>query len=123
VALRLVALTAPAELYEAAGAEHPLATTWGLLDYVPTQLSREEALRAAKAIPDEVLRSYYTWGTPDDIVSRLTPFMQAGCAVFNLTNMSAAADPSVAPRAGARNLDIAAGLRRAAASLTPTPAG
>jgi phthiodiolone/phenolphthiodiolone dimycocerosates ketoreductase len=123
MALRLVALTAPAELYEAAGAEHPLATRWGLLDYIPTQLGREETLRAARAVPDEVLRSYYTWGTPDDIVERLRPFLSAGTEAFNLTNMSPAADPSVAPRAGARNLDIAAGLRRAAAAITPTRAG
>jgi hypothetical protein len=70
-----------------------------------------------------VLRSYYTWGTPDDIVERLRPFLSAGTEAFNLTNMSPAADPSVAPRAGARNLDIAAGLRRAAAAITPTRAG
>jgi phthiodiolone/phenolphthiodiolone dimycocerosates ketoreductase len=123
MALRLVALTAPAELYEAAGAEHPLATRWGLLDYIPTQLGREETLRAARAVPDEVLRSYYTWGTPDDIVERLRPFLAAGAEAFNLTNMSPAADASLAPRAGARNLDIAAGLRRAAAAITPTRAG
>ena len=119
-ALRLIALTAPAALYEAAGAEHPLASKWGLLDFVPTELSREDTLAAARAVPDEVLRTYYTWGTPDDIVARLEPFMRAGCEVFNLTNVSPAADPSLAARAGARNLDIAAGLRAAAAAITPT---
>jgi phthiodiolone/phenolphthiodiolone dimycocerosates ketoreductase len=120
MALRLIALTAPAGLYEAAGAEHPLASKWGLLDFVPTELSRADALAAARAVPDEVLRSYYTWGTPDDIVARLEPFMQSGCEVFNLTNVSPAADPSLAPQAGARNLDIAAGLRAAARTITPT---
>jgi phthiodiolone/phenolphthiodiolone dimycocerosates ketoreductase len=119
-ALRLIALTAPAALYEAAGAEHPLASKWGLLDFVPTELSREDTLAAARAVPDEVLRTYYTWGTPDDIVARLEPFMRAGCAVFNLTNVSPAADPSLTARAGARNLDIAAGLRAAAVAITPT---
>jgi len=123
LALRLIALTAPAELFEDAGAEHPLATRWGLLDYVPTELSRDETLAAAKAVPDEVLRSYYMWGTPDDIVARLAPFMQAGCEVFNLTNIGPAGDASLAALAGPRNLDIAAGLRRAAASITPTFGG
>ncbi len=115
-----MALTAPAELFEAAGVAHPLATKWGLLDFVPTQLSRDDALAAARASPDEVLRAYYTWGTPDDIVARLEPFMQAGCEVFNLSNMTPASNQSLAPHAGARNLDIAAGLRAAAASISPT---
>ncbi len=119
-ALRMIALTAPASLYEAAGAQHPLATKWGLTHFVPTELTREEALAAARAVPDEVLRGYYSWGTPDDIVARLAPFMQAGCEVFNLTNVSPAADPSLAPRAGARNLDIATALRARAAEITPT---
>ena len=123
LALRLVALTAPSSLFEAAGAEHPLASRWGLLDFVPTELSRDDALAAARAVPDEVLRTYYTWGTPDDVVARLVPFMESGCEVFNLTNMTPAADPALAPRAGARNLDIAQGLRSSAAAITPAVAG
>jgi phthiodiolone/phenolphthiodiolone dimycocerosates ketoreductase len=120
LALRLIALTAPAEMFEAAGVEHPLATRWGLLDYVPTQLTRKDALAAAYAVPDEVLRTYYTWGTPDDIVGRLTPFLHAGCEVFDLTSIGPAGDPALAPLAGPRNLDIAVGLRAAAAAVTPT---
>jgi len=119
-ALRMIALTAPAAMFEAAGAEHPLATKWGLTHYVPTELTREEALAAAAAVPDEVLRDYYTWGTPDDIVARLEPFLAAGCEVFNLTNIGPAADPSLAPTVGPRNLDIAAGLRAAAVRITPS---
>jgi phthiodiolone/phenolphthiodiolone dimycocerosates ketoreductase len=123
LALRLVALTAPSSLFEAAGADHPLASRWGLLDFVPTELSREDALAAARAVPDEVLRTYYTWGTPDDIVARLIPFMRSGCEAFNLTNMTPAADATLAPRAGARNLEIAQGLRAAAAAITPSAVG
>lgn len=119
-ALRLIALTAPASLYEAAGAEHPLATKWGLTHFVPTALSRAEALAAARAVPDEVLREYFTWGTPDDVVRRLEPFLEAGCEVFNLTNVSPAGDPAVTPQVGARNLDIATGLRAAAAGISPS---
>jgi phthiodiolone/phenolphthiodiolone dimycocerosates ketoreductase len=119
-ALRLIALTAPASMFKAAGAEHPLATKWGLTHYVPTELTRQEALAAAAAVPDEVLQRYYIWGTPDDVVARLEPFLEAGCEVFNLTNIGPAADPSLAPKAGPRNLDIAAGLRAAAARITPS---
>lgn len=111
-ALRFVALTAPAELYEAHGAAHPLATRWGLLDFVPTGMGRDEALAAARAVPDGVLRDYYMWGTPDDVVERLRPFRAAGMESVNLTNMSVAADPSAAATVGARTLEIMQGLRR-----------
>jgi len=39
--------------------------------------------------------------------------------VFNLTNMTAAADAALAPLAGPRNFEIAAGLRTVAAGITP----
>jgi len=109
--LRLVALTAPADEYERAGAEHPLASRWGLLDFVPTDLAREEALSAAAAVPAEVLRSYYFWGTHDDVVDRLRGFRAAGLEHVDLVNVSALADPAAAPTAAARTLEIMQGLR------------
>ncbi|MFN8123477.1 MAG: LLM class flavin-dependent oxidoreductase [Thermoleophilia bacterium] len=112
LALRFVALTAPASLYERHGAEHPLASRWGLLDFVPTRVGRDAAVAAARAVPDGVLREYYMWGTPDDVVDRLRPFREAGMEAVNLTNMTAAADPSLAAATGRRNADILAGLRR-----------
>jgi phthiodiolone/phenolphthiodiolone dimycocerosates ketoreductase len=126
-ALRLVALTAPAEEYERAGVEHPLGSRWGLLDFVPTQLSREEALAAARAVPTEVLHRYYMFGTPDDVVERLRPFREAGLEAVVLSNMTAAADPTLGPVTVPRNAEIMAGLRGLdrieAASPSPGPTG
>ncbi len=109
--LRLIALTAPAELFEAAGAEHPLATRWGLLDFVPTDLTREEALAAAAAVPGEVLRAYYMHGTPDDVVARLAPFRAAGMEHVDLVDVAPLADPSAALSLPERRAAVAAGLR------------
>jgi phthiodiolone/phenolphthiodiolone dimycocerosates ketoreductase len=109
--LRLVALTAPAEEYERAGVEHPLASRWGLLDFVPTDLTREEALVAAAAVPDEVLRSYYFWGTPDDVLERLRPFRAAGMEHVDLVDVAALGDPTRAASAGERRRAVIAGLR------------
>jgi len=109
--LRLVALTASADEYERAGAEHPLASRWGLLDFVPTDLTREEALSAAAAVPAEVLRSYYFWGTPDDVVDRLGGCRAAGLEHVDLVNVSALGHPAAAPTAAARTLEIMQGLR------------
>jgi phthiodiolone/phenolphthiodiolone dimycocerosates ketoreductase len=109
--LRLIALTAPAEEFERAGAEHPLASRWGLLDFVPTELAREEALAAAAAVPGEVLRGYYFWGTPDDVVARLAPFRAAGMEHVDLVNVTPLADPAGAAAAPSRTRDVATGLR------------
>jgi phthiodiolone/phenolphthiodiolone dimycocerosates ketoreductase len=109
--LRLIALTAPAEEYERAGAEHPLASRWGLLDFVPTDLTREEALAAAAAVPEEVLRSYYFWGTPDDVVERLRRFREAGMEHVDLVDVSALGDPSLAASGRERLRAIVGGLR------------
>jgi len=109
--LRLIALTAPPEEFARAGAEYPLDGDWGLLDYVPTRLSREEALRVAAAIPEEVLRRYYFWGTPDDVVERLRPFRAAGLEHVYLVNVTALGDLSKAAGSAALTAEIMRGLR------------
>jgi phthiodiolone/phenolphthiodiolone dimycocerosates ketoreductase len=110
--LRLIALTAPTSEYERAGSEHPLGSGWGLLDYVPTRLSREEGLAAAAAVPEEVLRRYYFWGTPDDVVERLRPFRAAGLEHAYLVNVTPLADLSTAATAADRTEEVLHGLRR-----------
>ena len=112
--LRLVALTAPASEFARAGAESPLAGGWGLMDYVPTRLGREEALRAAAAVPAEMLRHYYVWGTPDDIVERLRPFREAGLEHVYLTNVTALGDVTKAASSVGLVREILEGLRRLA---------
>jgi phthiodiolone/phenolphthiodiolone dimycocerosates ketoreductase len=108
--LRLVALTAPAEEFERAGAEHPLASRWGLLDVVPTELSREEGLAAAAAVPGEVMRTYFMYGTPDDVVERLRPFREAGLEHVDLVDVAPLGDPALAASAAERRRALMAGL-------------
>ena len=64
-----------------------------------------------EAVPGEVLRSYYFWGTPDDVVERLRGFRAAGLEHVDLVNVSALGDPAVAPVAAARTLEVMQGLR------------
>ncbi|HMM49393.1 MAG TPA: LLM class flavin-dependent oxidoreductase [Miltoncostaeaceae bacterium] len=110
--LRLVALTAPAEEYERAGTHSPLGEgRWGLLDYVPTRLNREQALAAAAAVPEQVLHNYYFWGTPDDIVERLRGFRAAGLEHAYLVNVTALGDHRKAASSNALLGDVLSGLR------------
>lgn len=108
--VRMIAFTAPMEEYEAARSESPIGE-WGLTHYVPTDLSRETALKAAAAVPEEVLRRYFFWGTPDDIVDRLRPFREAGLEHPYLVNITSVADPAKAASSMALRDDILAGLR------------
>lgn len=116
--LRLVALTAPAEEYALAGAAPPIAEGWGLLHYVPTRFTREQALAAAAAVPQALLRRHFIWGTPDDIVARLSAFRDAGMEHVYLANVTALGDPAKGASSAALLTDIQHGLRR-----LPDPAG
>jgi alkanesulfonate monooxygenase SsuD/methylene tetrahydromethanopterin reductase-like flavin-dependent oxidoreductase (luciferase family) len=107
-----VALTAPAEEFERAGAEHPLASRWGLLDFVPTELTRDEALAAAAAVPGEVMRRYYMHGTPDDVAARLATFRPAGLEHVDLVDMGPLGDPALVASAPERRRAL---MRRLAA--------
>ena len=108
--LRMIALTAPVEEYAAAGVDPPTGD-WGLLHYVPTQLTREQGLAAAAAVPEEVLRRYFFWGTPDDIVDRLRPFREAGLEHVYLVNVTPLADPTKAVSSTLLTDEIMRGLR------------
>lgn len=110
--LRLVALTAPAEEYALAGAAPPIAEGWGLLHYVPTRFTREQALAAAAAVPQALLRRHFMWGTPDDIVARLRAFRDAGMEHVYLANVTALGDPAKGASSAALLTDIQHGLRR-----------
>jgi len=109
--LRLVALTAPAEEFERCGSEHPLATRWGLLDFVPTDLTREEGLAAAAAVPTEVLHRYFMHGTPDDVCARLATFRAAGLEHIDLVDMAPLGDPSLIASAPERRQALTRALR------------
>lgn len=108
--MRFIALTAPGELYAAAGADLP-TEEWGLLSYVPTHFDRERGLAAAAAVPEEVLNQYYFSGTPDDIVNRLRPFREAGLEHVYLVNVTALADPTKAASSARLVDDVMRGLR------------
>lgn len=108
--LRFIALTAPNEEYAAAGVDPPTGS-WGLIDYVPTQFTREQGLAAAAAVPEEVLRHYFFWGTPDDIVDRLRPFREAGLEHVYLVNVTPLADITKAVSSAMLTDDIMRGLR------------
>jgi phthiodiolone/phenolphthiodiolone dimycocerosates ketoreductase len=115
--LRFIALTRSAEAFAAHGAEHPLgAGAFGLTTFLPTTLGREDALRLARAVPDEVVRDTVIHGTPDDVAATVLRFTARGARHVQLTNMTPMADPGRAATSEALLADTVAALRTGAAA-------
>ena len=75
------------------GAEHPLGEKFdGVRDYIPARLGKEEALKAAAAVPFEVTHETVLHGTPDEIVERAREYEALGCKHIVLWNISFLAD-------------------------------
>jgi hypothetical protein len=66
----------------------------------------------AAAVPEALLESYFTWGTPDDVVERLRPLREAGMEHVYLANVSALGDHTKAASSTALLTDVLHGLRR-----------
>lgn len=82
-------LALPAAFFEERGSPHPLgADTYGFLDYVPARLSADEALRAIEAVPFQVVHDGILHGTPSDLASKLTPYVDVGLRHIALWNVT-----------------------------------
>lgn len=82
-------LALPDQIYEERGYTHPLGAGFsGLKEYIPTHFSRDEALKAIDAIPDEVAHDVTLHGTPDEIVARLREFEAEGLQHILIMNMT-----------------------------------
>lgn len=67
--LRAFALLLPPERYEAVGAEHPLGG--GGLRHMVASRAGDEQLRAAEAVPAEVIEGYMLHGTAEEVAEQL----------------------------------------------------
>lgn len=93
--IRAWMLTLPSWAFEELGYRHPLGDGfYGLLDYVPTRLSRETAEAAIAKVPAEVARRFLLSGTPDEIVDELRGFVDAGLQHLVMWNLTYLADPA-----------------------------
>jgi phthiodiolone/phenolphthiodiolone dimycocerosates ketoreductase len=87
-------LSLPDWMYKIYGAEHPMGDGfYGLSEYIPSGIGRDEALELFGRIPFELVHDYMAHGTPDDIVDQITPYVEAGAEHIILHNMSFLAHP------------------------------
>jgi len=108
-------LLVPSEVYEAAGHEHPLGSPWyGLTDYVPSRLGRDEALKAIDAVPTDICRTYILCGTPSTIAAELRDFEVRGLQHVVFQNVGFMADPMKTREQFQLQAEIVEELRRLA---------
>jgi phthiodiolone/phenolphthiodiolone dimycocerosates ketoreductase len=93
-----VCLMFGAESFARHGKAHPLGDGGGFSRYVPTRLSRAEALAAVGKVPAEVVRDHLFAGTPDQIQSELRALEGAGLRHAVLWNITFLAEPALAGR-------------------------
>jgi phthiodiolone/phenolphthiodiolone dimycocerosates ketoreductase len=110
--IRAWMLVQTSDQFEALGFDHPLGSPFhGLTDYVPSRLTREQALDAIAQVPMDVTRRYTLCGTPDEVLDELRAFASAGARHVVLQNVTFMADPTKLRSSFALQDEIAAALR------------
>lgn len=114
--MRFIALTRPADRFEAVGATHPIGPDLeGIGTFLPTGYGRDEALALARAVPDEVVHDTVLHGSAEEVVAQVAPFIAAGARHIQLVNMTPLADPSQAAASDGHLVRAAALLAEAGA--------
>ena len=105
-------LISPSWLFEELGYEHPLGSPfYGLTDYVPSRLGREDALKAIDRVPTEVVRALSLAGTPDEVLDELRAHAAAGLEYLVIQNVTFMGDPAKLRSSFALQDEIATALR------------
>jgi phthiodiolone/phenolphthiodiolone dimycocerosates ketoreductase len=76
--VRFAGLLLSADIWRLFGAAHPFGEHFrGYIDILPETLTREQLDRAIAAVPEQMLE-ITLWGTPDQVVSKLRAYGEAG---------------------------------------------
>jgi phthiodiolone/phenolphthiodiolone dimycocerosates ketoreductase len=94
--LMFAAVSISPETYARYGSTSPFEGGSGFHSYVPTLVTREEALRVASHIPNGIVRDATLHGTPEQIAARIKAYADAGLRDVILWNITAFADPALA---------------------------
>lgn len=96
VRLLFPAVSLPDSVYAELGVTPPFSGGVGYQSYLPTAVTREEALDLVEHIPPEIVRRTTLHGDAGQIAEQIRAFQQAGLRDVVLWNITAFADPSLA---------------------------
>ncbi|MBO8181235.1 MAG: LLM class flavin-dependent oxidoreductase [Archaeoglobus sp.] len=86
--LKIHSLLMPPEYFEKLGLKHPLGDFYGLLDYVPTNFSKEKIMEILKNLPLKAVKLAFISGTPEEVVQTFDGFANEGVEHFVLWNLT-----------------------------------
>ena len=87
--VKAFALALPDSFYAKRGHTHPLGEgTHGFLEYVPSKLSADEAMRAIDAIPFDVAHDAILHGSPSEIAQKVGRYADVGLGHVALWNVT-----------------------------------
>jgi phthiodiolone/phenolphthiodiolone dimycocerosates ketoreductase len=94
--IKALTLALPDSFFQARGATHPLGEgTHGFLEYVPSRLTADEAMRAIDAIPDAVVHDAVLHGSPSDLAAKTARYAAVGLRHIVFWNMTFMAGPQL----------------------------
>jgi phthiodiolone/phenolphthiodiolone dimycocerosates ketoreductase len=94
--VRALCVMLPPHIFTELGFEPPLGSGGGFHDYLPSTVTRAEAMAVIHKIPPEVVRYYAFCGTPEQVAEEVTAYHGAGLRHMICWNITAFGDPSLA---------------------------
>lgn len=94
--VRALCVMLPPHVYTELGYEPPLGSGGGFHDYLPSTVSRAEAMSVIDKIPPEIVRYYAFCGTPEQVAEEVVRYHGAGLRHMVCWNITAFGDPSLA---------------------------
>jgi phthiodiolone/phenolphthiodiolone dimycocerosates ketoreductase len=94
--LLFAAVDVSPETYQRYGSSSPFEGGTGFHSYIPSLVTREEALRVASHIPNEIVLDSTLHGTAEQIAQRIRGYVEVGMRDVILWNITAFADPALA---------------------------
>lgn len=94
--VRALCVMLPPHIYTELGYEPPLGEGGAFHDYLPSTVSRAEAMKVIDRIPPEIVRYYAFCGTPEQVAEEVATYHRAGLRHMVCWNITAFGDPSLA---------------------------
>ena len=95
--MKLGALIFDAATWRDVGGTHPFGENFrGILDFVPTQMKRDEVTDAMEKTPWEIVHALFPHGTPDDVAEKTQAYVRAGLRHAVFENITAIGRPQKA---------------------------
>jgi len=93
--LLFAAVDLPQETYERYGSTSPFEGGTGFHSFLPSTVTREEALRIVDHIPGGIVRDHCLCGTPDQIAEQIRAYQEVGLRDVVLWNITPFGDPDL----------------------------